>query len=123
MVIYVCARVCERARVCVRVCGWVGGQKERRNLNVTLLLPTGFFEFKICPTNDPKKQETQECFDRYPLSLSDGSGYRYYIPTTAALMGVDLVLPQNLTCEFCVLQFCYHTGMEASSLLIIFFIA
>ncbi|BFZ00768.1 hypothetical protein BsWGS_03807 [Bradybaena similaris] len=85
------------------------GQRVTMQVDVTAN-HKGFFEFKICPTNDPKKQETQECFDRYPLSLLDGSSYRYYIPTTAALMSVDLLLPQNLTCEFCVLQFRYHTG-------------
>ncbi|CAG5125719.1 unnamed protein product [Candidula unifasciata] len=56
----------------------------------------GYFEFKICPTNDPKKQETQECFDPYPPDN--------------ALRSISVTLPKDLTCEFCVLQFRYHAG-------------
>ncbi|GIY88166.1 chitin-binding type-4 domain-containing protein [Caerostris extrusa] len=29
----------------------------------------GYFEFKLCPNNNPKKEATQECLNKYPLKL------------------------------------------------------
>jgi hypothetical protein len=70
----------------------------------------GYFEFKICPTNDPKKRETQECFDQHVVSLADGSGTHFKAPSQNGMVNVDVILPSNLVCDFCVLQWRYHAG-------------
>ncbi|XP_059178733.1 uncharacterized protein LOC131957910 [Physella acuta] len=70
----------------------------------------GYFEFKICPTNNPKVRTTQDCLDRYPLQMADGSGTHYKISAESKMFYVDVILPADLTCDFCVLQWRYHAG-------------
>ncbi|XP_076312351.1 uncharacterized protein LOC143225968 [Tachypleus tridentatus] len=71
----------------------------------------GFFEFKLCPNNNPRKVATQECLDRYPLALADGSGYKYIVPNNRAeTYSVQLRLPSGLTCTQCVFQWTYTAG-------------
>ncbi|CAL1530979.1 unnamed protein product [Lymnaea stagnalis] len=71
----------------------------------------GYFEFKICPTNDPKVKTTQECLDRYPVPLSDGSGTRYTLTSGDSRMyDIDVTLPAGLSCDQCVVQWRYHAG-------------
>jgi uncharacterized protein (DUF608 family) len=36
----------------------------------------GWFEFRLCDNNNPKKAATPECLDKYLLQLADGSGTR-----------------------------------------------
>ncbi|CAG0922479.1 unnamed protein product [Notodromas monacha] len=38
----------------------------------------GFFEFRLCPNNNPKKTASDRCFDKYLLERMDGSGARYF---------------------------------------------
>ena len=41
----------------------------------------GYFELKLCPTNDRKVVSTQECFDKHPLMLDDDpSEHKFYVP-------------------------------------------
>ena len=35
----------------------------------------GFFAFKICPQNNPKKTVKASCFDQYPLKMADGNKF------------------------------------------------
>ncbi|XP_013785525.1 uncharacterized protein LOC106469570 isoform X2 [Limulus polyphemus] len=71
----------------------------------------GFFEFKLCPNNNPKKVATQECLDRYPLALADGSGYKYIVPNNRPdTYKIQLRLPSGLTCTQCVFQWTYTAG-------------
>ncbi|KAF8764488.1 hypothetical protein HNY73_022554 [Argiope bruennichi] len=67
----------------------------------------GFFEFKLCPHNDPKTVATQDCLDQYLLELADGSGTKYYPSTRTGKFVVNLRLPQHLTCSQCVFQWTY----------------
>lgn len=62
----------------------------------------GYWEFKICP--DPSSND-QACFDQYVIELEEG-GTKYYPPGTG-LFNVNYRLPENLTCEHCVLQWRY----------------
>ncbi|PRD27423.1 UNVERIFIED_CONTAM: hypothetical protein NCL1_35385 [Trichonephila clavipes] len=39
----------------------------------------GYFEFKICPNNNPKREASQHCLDKYPLQLAYGEGTQYYV--------------------------------------------
>ncbi|XP_055940448.1 uncharacterized protein LOC129970612 [Argiope bruennichi] len=70
----------------------------------------GFFEFKLCPHNDPKTVATQDCLDQYLLELADGSGTKYYPSTRTGKFVVNLRLPQHLTCSQCVFQWTYTAG-------------
>ncbi|XP_014610244.1 PREDICTED: uncharacterized protein LOC106790084 [Polistes canadensis] len=67
----------------------------------------GYFKFQICQLSKSKELETEECFERYPLKLEDGSD-RYVLKSHDAKdYTMTLILPKNLTCEHCVLRWEY----------------
>ncbi|CAM9420102.1 unnamed protein product [Ectocarpus sp. 6 AP-2014] len=99
----------------------------------------GHLEFFICDTqdlDDPDDVATQECFNKYPLTRSEGDGVnspidpnypgRYYADPPCReneteqdydwragggyVMTMNYDLPENLVCEHCVLQMWYYTG-------------
>ena len=37
----------------------------------------GYFEFRICPNNNPAQVASQRCLDQYVLQKRDGGGPRY----------------------------------------------
>lgn len=67
----------------------------------------GKFVFKIC--NLDKEQETEECFDRLPVRTATGTEYVLTSSSPGDYV-VPLVLPQDLQCKHCVLQWTYITG-------------
>lgn len=70
----------------------------------------GYFEFKLCPVQKGVKAD-QECLDRHPVHLADGSGDRWVLkPDKKGLMDVKLRLPEGLKCERCVLQWHWKCG-------------
>lgn len=72
----------------------------------------GYFQFKLCPRNDPLQKTTQRCLDNYVLELADGSGNRYYIPNKNGYqtLVVKLRLPENVKCRDCTFQWKYNAG-------------
>lgn len=71
----------------------------------------GYFEFRLCPLNQQKTPETDECFDRHLLTRSDGQGARFHPePGTGTVSRVRYKLPANLECSRCVLQWRYVAG-------------
>ncbi|XP_021921720.1 uncharacterized protein LOC110830757 [Zootermopsis nevadensis] len=69
----------------------------------------GHVEFRLCPLASKKDLETEDCFEKYPLRLKDGST-SYKIPgKITGEIEIDLVLP-DVKCEQCVLQWTYVTG-------------
>ncbi|XP_035217514.1 uncharacterized protein DDB_G0283357-like [Stegodyphus dumicola] len=71
----------------------------------------GYFEFKLCPNNNPKKEATQECLDKHILREAGGIGTRYYIGDRGrGDITVHLQLPKGLTCSQCVFQWTYVAG-------------
>ncbi|GAB6033081.1 hypothetical protein CHUAL_012695 [Chamberlinius hualienensis] len=72
----------------------------------------GYFEFRVCPANNNGVEVTQECLDQNHLSLSDGSGNKYYLPAGSGngMFSVQLQLPPNLHCSRCVFQWIYTSG-------------
>ncbi|XP_018009620.1 uncharacterized protein LOC108667142 [Hyalella azteca] len=72
----------------------------------------GFFEFRICPTNDPSIEATQDCLDRYPLYGVGSSDHRLYIGHNNGNHSFRLRLPQQLNCRHCVLQWRYVAGND-----------
>ncbi|XP_060066583.1 uncharacterized protein LOC132546873 [Ylistrum balloti] len=73
----------------------------------------GFFEFKICPHNDPLSPVKQECLDQYPLKIQeakkDKEGRKYY-PPKGGVLDLTVEIPKGLQCSQCVLQWKYKTG-------------
>lgn len=71
----------------------------------------GYFEFHLCPHNNPKRRVTQECLDRYPLRLLDGKT-KYFLENylSHSNFTLSLILPSRLTCTQCVLQWKYTAG-------------
>ncbi|CAH0725498.1 unnamed protein product, partial [Brenthis ino] len=65
----------------------------------------GYWVFMICP--DPTSND-QSCFDQYPVELEKG-GTKFYPPGTGEYR-VSYRLPENLTCDHCVLQWRYVAG-------------
>lgn len=73
----------------------------------------GRFEMFLCPNNNPRYEATQECFDRYPLLVSDTRSVRFLIPDEAEKQGTfkyRVKLPPGVTCSQCVIQWTYYTG-------------
>ncbi|XP_071115849.1 putative uncharacterized protein DDB_G0268364 [Haliotis cracherodii] len=72
----------------------------------------GWFEFRICPVNDPKKRVTQKCLDKHQLKRPDGKGMKYFVPKGKynAFFNYTVQLPPGLTCKQCVIQWKYRTG-------------
>ena len=72
----------------------------------------GYFEFRLCPVNNPKKAATWDCLNKHLLPLADGSGTRYYVTRHGPYNHqVRLKLPPGLNCTQCVLQWKYNAGM------------
>lgn len=91
------------------------GYHQGSNITVTVQITAnhmGFFEFKVCPVNDPEVRATQQCLDQYPLNMADGSGVRFPITSAmgAATVNIPVTLPVELVCTQCVLQWRYHAG-------------
>ncbi|XP_050559003.1 uncharacterized protein LOC118266850 isoform X1 [Spodoptera frugiperda] len=73
----------------------------------------GTFVMKLCPNNNPKQEASQECFDRYPLYISETRDDRFLIPLDTAkkeIFRYRVRLPPYVTCTQCVLQWTYYTG-------------
>ncbi|XP_064087986.1 uncharacterized protein LOC135202496 [Macrobrachium nipponense] len=70
----------------------------------------GFFEFRLCPHNQPRVPVTNECLDQNVLKQADGSGERYFPGPGAKKFYAKYRLPRGLTCKQCVLQWRYVAG-------------
>lgn len=79
----------------------------------------GWFEFRVCASNEPNKTLQAECFEKNLLKLAEGqqeskkenSDVRFYVPDkNMTTFTIKLTLPEKLVCDFCVLQFKYHAG-------------
>ena len=74
----------------------------------------GYFEFRLCADKKSIDQlVTQDCFDQHLLSLENDSN-RYSIVTSGQneTHYAKVQLPLGITCQFCVLQWNYRTGIH-----------
>lgn len=71
----------------------------------------GYFQFKICPHNNPTRRVSQACLDQNRLTLAGTNQYFFY-PTKSGVYYIDLQLPRNMECTQCVLQWHYITGVN-----------
>ncbi|XP_043471880.1 uncharacterized protein LOC122504726 [Leptopilina heterotoma] len=70
----------------------------------------GHFQFQLCPLNNSMEMEEEECFEKYPLPLVDGS-YKYALPTdNVGFFETDIILPKGISCDHCVLRWEYIAG-------------
>lgn len=87
----------------------------------------GFFEFRLCPNNAPHRVATQECLDLNVLKLArkpNGGIYgdepamahdsRYYPASGSKVFEIKYMLPENLTCTQCIMQWKYIAGEHHS---------
>ncbi|XP_043471879.1 uncharacterized protein LOC122504725 [Leptopilina heterotoma] len=70
----------------------------------------GYFKFAICPLKNADDIETEACFKKYPITLMNNKD-RYTVPARlVGLIKIKAYLPENLTCERCVLRWHYRAG-------------
>ncbi|XP_070378456.1 uncharacterized protein [Dermacentor albipictus] len=72
----------------------------------------GYFEFRLCPVNDPKVTATDECMAKHPLTMADdpSGSTRYMVDARKRNFDLRLKLPNDMTCTQCVLQWSYTAG-------------
>lgn len=67
----------------------------------------GYFYFRIC--NVDNARESDECFEQNKVLISTGSTYP--LPSTESKdYTLSIILPSNLVCNHCVLQWTYVAG-------------
>ena len=83
----------------------------------------GFFAFRLCPNNNPKKAPQPDCFSHYDLKLADGE--RFYFLDPKAKIGtrvrLQVKLPDALECWQCIIQWTYVAGTLQKSIQCIHF--
>lgn len=86
-------------------------------INVTVQLTAnhkGYFEFKLCANDDPRKQVTQDCLDQYVLEVVSPSvgDTKYPVPNTIGYQNlqVQVRLPSGVRCRDCLFQWKYNAG-------------
>jgi hypothetical protein len=90
----------------------------------------GYFEFRLCENNDPKKVVEQNCFDKnLLLVLNNNEGniqiptnkdevydssmnqFKYFLPNEGSKKyHPKIQLPKGLKCSSCILQWRYRGG-------------
>ena len=78
----------------------------------------GFFEFRLCPETSMQKEVTQECLDKNLLKMIKKKGTvlgddltKFYITEDyPRVYSIPVILPSNVTCDRCVLQWTYTCG-------------
>ena len=71
----------------------------------------GYFEFRLCPHNDPSTAVQQSCLDQHVLKISGTNGaVRYNLPAGNLIFNITVELPDDVTCTQCVLQWKYNVG-------------
>lgn len=69
----------------------------------------GYFEFALCPLNGWRDIETEECFQKYPIFLTNGdSTYQPY--TDVGEHKIRLRLPSNVVCDHCSFRWHWRAG-------------
>jgi len=70
----------------------------------------GYFEFRICPNNNPAQVASQRCLDQNLLKKTSGGGPRYMVGPGNKIFEMHYQLPSDLTCQQCVFQWRYIAG-------------
>ena len=70
----------------------------------------GFFVFRLCPNNNPKKAPSEECFTHYPLKFASGEEIYMVKKLFLGRIELEIKLPDGLECWQCILQWTWVTG-------------
>ncbi|RUS72508.1 hypothetical protein EGW08_019736 [Elysia chlorotica] len=72
----------------------------------------GFFEFRLCPTDNPFKRVTAHCLQKFPLVVADTGLTRFTVPSgdSYSKITVPLRLPADVRCSACLFQWQYTAG-------------
>ncbi|KAK6958984.1 hypothetical protein BgiMline_036453 [Biomphalaria glabrata] len=86
-----------------------------KEINVTVYTSgnlLGYFFFRICPFRDgPNLLDLDTCFtSRSPLVINETGSTRYYPGSLKGFHDLHLIIPANLSCQHCILQWNYITG-------------
>jgi hypothetical protein len=63
----------------------------------------GHFEFRVCKVDGWDSDATQECLDKNILKIENTTENKYKIEKDFHKVIVQIQLPDNFTCEHCVL--------------------
>jgi hypothetical protein len=70
----------------------------------------GEFQFRVCSIDkDPSTDATQKCLDLNLLNVANNST-EYHVSPSAAIVQINVTLPDQLVCKHCVFQWKYITG-------------
>lgn len=73
----------------------------------------GWFEFRLCPSDDALDQKSQDCLDQYLLNDTHGLT-RFPVPNSPYMkinnIQHNLVIPEGVVCKACLLQWKYNTA-------------
>jgi len=84
----------------------------------------GFVTFKLCAVNDFGVEATQDCLDQHPVQLAPSyrnmyhfgtnirDDERYAIPAGTGRFDVGVMIPSDVTCGLCTLQWRYRAGND-----------
>jgi len=65
----------------------------------------GYFQFKLCPNNDIRKDPNQQCFNQFKLKIKSKRGSIMELnPDAIGRMKVLVKLPDTVSCDQCILQ-------------------
>ncbi|CAF0773920.1 unnamed protein product [Brachionus calyciflorus] len=70
----------------------------------------GFFEFKICKVDGWESDATQSCLNKTVLTVRESNSVKYPVRADLQTAHLTVLLPPNLVCRHCVLQWRYVTG-------------
>ncbi|KAK0058915.1 solute carrier family 25 (mitochondrial carrier protein) member 16 [Biomphalaria pfeifferi] len=76
----------------------------------------GYFEFRLCPTDNPFERVTHSCLAKYPLKVLPERDVKYYVQGGEGYYGASqkihlkVQLPRNVKCRACLLQWKYNAG-------------
>ncbi|XP_076283628.1 uncharacterized protein LOC143210558 [Lasioglossum baleicum] len=69
----------------------------------------GTFTFHLCPLQSKGQLESEDCFNRHPLQLGDGTWSRK-VPSSQYEFNIPVRLPGDVTCKQCVVRWTYRSG-------------
>lgn len=76
----------------------------------------GYFEFRLCPNDNPFERVTHECFNKHLLKLAKTGKTKFQLLESEGIMNkifkIELKLPY-VRCSDCVLQWKYNAGRLA----------